>query len=98
MDRADVHTPERGRVWYSKKFKKSGLCYEVAVSIKSGNICWISGPYQPGISNDLEILCSSLVTFLYPGKCVEADDGDIGEVPFGVKCPMCVTCPKRGST
>ena len=95
VDGTDVRIPERGRDWYSHKFKKSGLRYEVAVSIKSGDICWISGPHQPGLWNDVEIFRSSLVTFLDPGEHVEADDGYIGEAPLRVKCPMCVTCPQK---
>ena len=95
VDGTDERIPERGRDWYSHKFKKSGLRYEVAVSIKSGDICWISGPHQPGLWNDVEIFRSSLVTFLDPGERVEADDGYIGEAPLRVKCPMCVTCPQE---
>ena len=41
--------------FYSYKFKKSGLRYEVGLCIKTGDICWWSGPYAPGIWNDLSI-------------------------------------------
>ena len=95
MDETDVRISERGRDWHSQKFKKSGLRYEVAVSIKSGDICWISGPHQPGLWNDVEIFRSSLVTFLDPDERVEADDGYIGEAPLRVKCPMWYMPPKE---
>ncbi len=35
--------------FYSYKFKKSGLRYEAGLCIKTGDICWWSGPYVPGI-------------------------------------------------
>jgi hypothetical protein len=35
--------------YYSYKFKKSGFRYEVALCIKTGDICWWAGPYLPGI-------------------------------------------------
>ncbi len=53
----------------------------------------MSGPHQPGILNHLEIFCNSLLTYLDPFECVEADDGYIGEAPLRVCCPGCVTCP-----
>ena len=55
VDGTDFQIPERGREWYSFKFKKSGVRYEVALSILGGEICWISGPHQPGVYNDLDI-------------------------------------------
>ena len=36
------------KAFWSYKFKKSGLRYEVALCIKTGDICWWSGPYAPG--------------------------------------------------
>ncbi len=93
VDGTDFQIPERGREWYSFKFKKSGVRYEVALSILGGEICWISGPHQPVVYNDLEIFRSSLASHLDPFERVEADDGYLGEAPLRVKCPACITVP-----
>lgn len=95
VDGTDFRIPERGRDWYSHKFKKSAVRYEIALGIKTGDICWLSGPHQPGIWNDLEIFRNSLLTYLDPYERVEADDGYIGEAPLRVRCPGCVTCPRE---
>ena len=75
MDGTDCRIPERGPPWYSHKFKKSAVRYEVAVGIKTGDICWFSGPHMAGRMNDVEIFRKSLRTYLDPFECVEADDG-----------------------
>ena len=41
--------------FWSHKFKKSGLRYEVGLCILTGDICWWSGPYAPGNWNDMGI-------------------------------------------
>ena len=66
VDGTDVPIPERGPDWYSYKFRGSGLRYEVALGIKTGDICWMSGPHQPGKLNDLEIFHKSLRSWLDP--------------------------------
>ena len=73
--------------FWSYKFKKSGLRYEVALCIKTGDICWWSGPYAPGIWNDGSIFKDGLVTHLEPGEQVETDRGYQGSAPIYVKCP-----------
>ena len=95
VDGTGFQITERGCEWYSFKFKKSGLRYEVGLSIVGGEICWISGPYQPGLYNDLEIFWASLATYLDPFERVEADDRYVGEAPLRVKCPACVTIPEE---
>ena len=67
-----------GKKWYSHKFKHSELHYEVALSIKTGCIYWVSGLWNPGKWNNLEIFCKILVTFLEQFERVEAYDGYIG--------------------
>ena len=79
--------PENGRTFYSFKFKKSGLRYEIYLCIKTGEIVWINGPYECGIWNNLQIFRNSLMSHLEPGERVEADDGYIGEHPQHIKCP-----------
>ena len=95
VDGTDVPIPERGPDWYSYKFRGSGLRYEVALGIMTGDICWMSGPHQPGKLNDLEIFRKSLRSWLDPFERVEADDGYIGESPAKVICPKCITCPNE---
>ena len=95
VDGTDFLSPEYGKAFYSHKFRHSGLRYEVVLSIKSGWICWISGPWNPGKWNDLEIFRMSLMSFLEPYERVEADDGYLGEAPLKVRCPKCVSVPEE---
>ncbi len=91
VDRTDCRIPEQGRDWYSHKSNKSAVHDEVALSILDGDICWISGPHQAGLNNNLDIFCTSLATFLELFERMEADDGYVGEAPLRVKCPASVT-------
>ena len=61
--------------FWSYKFKKSGLWYEVGLCILTGDICWWSGPYAPGKWNDLSIFRDSLQLMLKPGEWCETDRG-----------------------
>ena len=65
--------------WVSHKFQGPGLRYEVAVSIQSGDIVWINGPYQCGLYPDLTIFRRGLIYMLEGGEKVEADKGYAGE-------------------
>ena len=73
--------------FYSYKFKKSDLFYEVAMCIETGDICWCSGPYAPGVWNDGSIFKDGLMMYLEPGERVETDRGYHGSAPKYVKCP-----------
>lgn len=66
---------------------KSGLRYEIAICILTGDIVWINGPYECGMWNDLMIFRDALISHLAPKERVEADDGYLGEHPRYVKCP-----------
>ena len=68
--------------WYCYKFKSSGVRYEVGVCIVTGNICWINGPFQPGIFNDIKIFQRDLKHRLLAGEQVIADQGYRGEPLF----------------
>ena len=70
--------------FYSYKYKKSGLRYEVCVAIRSNNIVWINGPFLPGEYNDLQIFRMGLKQHLQEGERVEADDIYESEAPH--KC------------
>ena len=59
----------------------------MAVSIISGNIVWVNGPYECGKWPDIKIFRDSLIFHLDENERVEADDGYIGEAPAKVKCP-----------
>ena len=87
VDGTDFRIPQHGRKFYSHKFKKSGLRYEVALCIMTGDIVWINGPYEPGIWPDIKIFRDSLMSHLGRNERVEADDGYLGEHPQHVKCP-----------
>jgi hypothetical protein len=46
--------------YYSYKFKQSGHRYKVGLCIKTGDICWWHGPYEPGDWNDQMIFEDAL--------------------------------------
>eukprot|EP00586_Coscinodiscus_wailesii_P007529 CAMPEP_0172490504 /NCGR_PEP_ID=MMETSP1066-20121228/20932_1 /TAXON_ID=671091 /ORGANISM="Coscinodiscus wailesii, Strain CCMP2513" /LENGTH=305 /DNA_ID=CAMNT_0013258997 /DNA_START=109 /DNA_END=1022 /DNA_ORIENTATION=- len=95
VDGTDFRIPEHGREFYSHKFKKSGLRYEVGTCILTGDIVWINGPYECGLWPDINIFWNSLVSNLGTNERVEADDGYIGEAPRHVKCPKSFTNPRE---
>lgn len=91
VDGTDFQIEEHGRIFYCHKTKKSGLRYEVALGILSGNIVWVNGPFPCGAWPDIKIFRHSLASFLEQGERVEADNGYIGEAPQYVKCPKSFT-------
>ena len=92
-DGTDFRVAEQGRPFYSFKFKKSGLRYEVCLCILTGHIVWINGPYECGLWPDISIFRNSLLSCLGPNERVEADDDYIGEAPTYVKYPKSFTNP-----
>jgi hypothetical protein len=75
--------------WYSFKFRSAGLRWEVAVSIYSGDIVWINGPFPCGQWPDLKIYRESLNELLkQTGERAETDLGYRGE-PATVNHPEC---------
>ncbi len=81
MDGIDFQRSQTNRDWSSHKFKRSGLCYEVALLILGGDICLICGPWKSGVYNEGMIFCKTLATWLVSGEQVEADDGYLGKEP-----------------
>lgn len=65
--------------FYSHKFLATGLRYEIALCIQTGEIVWYSGPHYPGNENDLMIFRHRLLQKLGPTEQVEADAGYAGE-------------------
>lgn len=72
---------------FSYKFKHSGLRYEVGLCIKTGDICWWNGPFEPGIYNDEMVFKMGVLGMLEEGERVETDRGYRGISPGYVKCP-----------
>lgn len=83
--------------YFSYKFKRAGLRYEIALCIRTSHIVWISGPFKPGVYNDIMIFRRplGLKTMLEPGERVEADDSYVGECPVYCKCPSSGTTYKK---
>jgi DDE superfamily endonuclease len=84
-----THCPfeAKGRRWYSHKFKASGVAYEVALCIKTGEIVWLNGPFPAGEYNDLKMFRMALKYELDPNERVAADKGYAGECPLTAKTP-----------
>ena len=79
-------------MWYSHKFHGLGLRYEVAVSIKGGDIVWVNGPYACGSWPDISIFREKLMKKLLHGEMVEADRGYRGE-PTKIRTPIDAATP-----
>jgi hypothetical protein len=73
--------------FYDCKFKRSGYRYEVGLCIRSGNICWWNGPYEPGDWNDEMIFKDALAKNLEEFEWCETDRVYHGSAPGLVKCP-----------
>lgn len=96
VDCTDCRIPNRGLDFASHKFKnKSGLRYEVALCILTGDIVWINGPYECGLWPDINIFRHVLLAMLAPFERVEADDGYVGDSPMYVKCPAGFANPEE---
>jgi hypothetical protein len=80
--------PQKGRIFSSHKFKKkSGVWYEVAHKIFTGEIAWLNGPFPCGKFANVTTFRASLLTFLDKFERVKANDGYVGESPFRAKVP-----------
>jgi hypothetical protein len=73
--------------WYSHKFKKAGVAYEIGLCIKTGHIIWFAGPLPAGEWNDISIFHLALKHKLDPNEHVAADKGYCGECPAVAKTP-----------
>lgn len=92
-DGTDYQIPWISKWFWSYKFRKCGLRYEVGICILTGHICWLNGPYAPGIWNDDMIFGDALVHELEEGERVEADNGYRGHAPEYVRCPASISNP-----
>ena len=64
------------KLWYSHKYNKPGLSYEIALHLYKDKVAWVNGPFPAGES-DLSIFRKEdgLKSKLPPGKLVIADKG-----------------------
>jgi DDE superfamily endonuclease len=58
--------------YYSCKFNKAALCYEIAISIFTNQIVWVNGPFPAG-TGDQDGFRKGLQAMIPPGKKVVAD-------------------------
>ena len=65
--------------WYSHKFKRAGMRYDVGVGINCGKICWHSGGFRCGEMNDLQIARIGICEHIPRGERIIADKGYKGE-------------------
>ena len=61
-------------VYWSHKFNKAAFKYEVAVSIRGGDIVWVSGPWPAGVS-DAVVFQTVLSHHLGDDEKAECDNG-----------------------
>ena len=62
VDGTDCEAAELGKTFYSPNFKRSVLWYEIALSILTGDMCWVSGLYEAGAWPDIKIFRDSLMS------------------------------------
>ena len=61
--------------WYSFKFNGYALRYEIAVTVRSGKIVWVSGPWSASSYPYVRILRNGLWKKLAPFEFVIGDAG-----------------------
>lgn len=61
--------------WFSHKHNGPGIRYEVAISVATGHIVWVHGPFPCGKYNDIRIFRLKLKNLLLPHEKVIADRG-----------------------
>ena len=62
-------------IWYSHKYIKPALRYEIGLCIRTGHIVWVHGPFPAGKHNDETIFSMELAKMLDENERVEADKG-----------------------
>ena len=65
--------------WYSHKFHKAGLRYEVGICIETGEIVWVFGGYACGDWPDIEIARRGILNLIGRDEKVIADSGYRGD-------------------
>ena len=77
-----IHEPrtQPSSGWYSKKFNKAGLVYELGVAIYHNKIVWVNGPFPAG-QNDMKVFRKEdgLMAKIPEGCMAIGDEGYRGE-------------------
>ena len=90
VDATDCKIPRQSpatEAFYTHKHNGSGLRYEIALCILTGDIVSVIGPFPCGDWPDVEIFRFALKQMLVDCERVEADDGYLGEDPVNVRVP-----------
>ena len=64
--------------WFSHKFKRAGLTYEIGLNVHTADICWAYGGFPAAVS-DLTMAKRGVLSVLPIGEMIIADKGYIGE-------------------
>jgi hypothetical protein len=62
-------------MWFSHKLNRAGLRYEIGITIQTGDLVWINGPYPCGDWPDLRIARNGICDELDPGEKYLGDGG-----------------------
>ena len=65
------------RKWYSHKFKRAGLTYEIGLNVHTGDICWAFGGFPAGLG-DLDMARKGVLKRISRREKIIADNGYIG--------------------
>jgi hypothetical protein len=65
--------------YYSHKFHKAALNYEIGLSIYENRLVWVNGPKPAGTWNDIKMFRDNLKMMIPGGKRVVGDRGYQGE-------------------
>ena len=65
--------------WFSKKYNKAGLAYELGIAIFHNQLCWINGPFPAG-HNDMKMFKNDngLMEKIPAGRKAIGDEGYVG--------------------
>lgn len=83
----------KNKVYYSHKDNRAGLAYEIALSIWSNQIVWVSKPY-PASVHDITIFRENLKQKLPKGSVAIADQGYRGEKDCKTSIPNSLDTPE----
>lgn len=63
------------RKWWSHQINITGVRYEIGISLETGDIVWISGPYPCGLYPDVSIFRKRMKFELTKNERVFTDKG-----------------------
>lgn len=74
--------------FFSEKFTKHTVKYEIAATIERGHICWVFGGMYGSLHDSRVLATSRFLLHLRPGYKVVADKGYIGIDPLRLVCQV----------